>query len=494
MSGEDEARQGVVDRMSLASADLLGDRLDALRELFPEALTEGKVDLERLRVALGGQVDEGRERYGLTWAGKAEAMRCIQVPSTGTLLPVPAESVDFDTSENVFIEGDNLEVLKLLQKSYYGKVKLIYIDPPYNTGNEFIYPDNFREGLQDYLRYSGQVDGEGIKLSTNTETDGRFHSKWLSMMWPRLFLARNLLRDDGFLCASISDHECAALRFVLNEVFGEENFVAQFVWKSRQFPDDRTLTHVSVDHEYLLVYARRNGTAFLGVGRDESKFANPDEDPRGPWMSRSLLGLATKEQRPNLHYTIEDPATGYKYDPPPETGWRYAKEKMARLIENGCVLFPKKADGRPREKKFRRDITSSLRSIPSIITDVHTSHGTKEIRELFGFQAFDFPKPTELVRTLVEQTTSDDDLILDFFAGSATTGHAVYLQNARDGLRRRFVCVQLPEPTSAGSEAEQRGFPTIGAIGRERLRLAAQTVAKGIAESLDLNHGGIADL
>ncbi|WP_419184822.1 site-specific DNA-methyltransferase [Botrimarina mediterranea] len=458
-------------RMPLTSADVLGDRIEHLRNLFPEGFVEGSIDFDRLRSALGDFVGEGKERYGLSWAGKADAIRAIQAPSVGTLVPCPEESVNFDTTENLFIEGDNLEVLKLLQKSYYGKVKMIYIDPPYNTGNEFIYPDNFREGLDDYLKYSGQVGEEGVRMSTNSETSGRYHSKWLDMMYPRLFLARNLLRDDGVFLASISEHELANLTLLLNEVFGEENYIGTLVWKSRQFPDSRAKTRVSTDHEYIVAYARTAFSGFRGIERDESKFSNPDDDSRGPWMSRSILGLATAEQRPNLHFEITDPDTAISYAPPPNTGWRYGQERMAQLINTGCILFPAKEDGRPREKKFRKDLENEFVSFPSIIDDVFTSHGTAEIRDLFGYQAFDFPKPSELLRRFVEQLAGEDDVVLDFFAGSASMAHGVILQSQKDGMNRKMISIQLPEPIKEDSELATHGIASIAQVGAERLRL-----------------------
>jgi len=459
---------------------MVEERLERLRDVFPDVFREGKVDFERLRQALGDDVDEAQERYGLSWAGKSEAIRAIQIPSIGTLKPVPEESINFDTTGNLFIEGDNLEVLKLLQKAYHGRVKMIYIDPPYNTGKEFIYSDNYRDGLGDYLRFTGQVDDEGIRQTTNRETEGRYHSRWLSMMYPRLFLARNLLTDDGVLLVSISDHEVCSLRALLDELFGEENFIAQIVWKARKFPDSRAKTNVSTDHEYIVAYARSGGSGFRGVERDESKFSNPDKDKRGPWMSRSILGLATKEQRPNLHYTIEDPDTGNVFHPPETTGWRYDPAKMGELIAQKSILFPKSPSGRPREKKFRKDLLSEFRAFPSIIDDVHTSNGTSEIRELFGFQAFDFPKPTELIRRFVEQTTGDGDIVLDFFAGSGTTAHAVESQCAHDGKVRNWICVQLPEKVDRKSEALQKGYDTIPALARARLDRVHSTMESSL--------------
>jgi adenine-specific DNA-methyltransferase len=343
-----------------ASADFLAEQMTRLKELFPGAFTEGKIDFDKLRAALGDLVDDGPGRYTFTWAGKRDAIRLLQTPTRATLVPCREESVDFDTTQHLFIEGDNLEVLKLLYKPYFGRVKMIYIDPPYNTGHDFIYPDNYADPLATYLQLTGQQDAEGNLLTSNPETSGRYHSAWLSMMYPRLFLARQLLREDGVIFVSIDDNEVHNLRLLMNEVFGEENFIAQLIWKSRQFPDARAVTHVSTDHEYIVVYSRRSDFRFRGVERDEAKFSNPDNDPRGPWMSRSLLGLATAEQRPNLHYDIVDPATDISYSPPPNTGWRYSAERMQSLIEDNRIIFPSRPSGRPREKNFVPNFSASL--------------------------------------------------------------------------------------------------------------------------------------
>jgi adenine-specific DNA-methyltransferase len=467
------------EKLSLSSPDVLVDRLSELLRIFPEVHSEGgKVDFDRLRLALRDKIDCGRERYGLIWPGKADCFRTIQAPSLGTLRPCPEESVNFDTTENLIIEGDNLEVLKLLQKSYLRKVKMIYIDPPYNTGNHFIYPDNYTENLQTYLEYTGQADAEGKKFSTNAETDGRFHSKWLNMMYPRLYLARNLLRDDGVIFVSISDHEVAALRFLMNEIFGEENFSAQLVWKSRKYPDSRAKTGVSTDHEYIFLYTRSDFGTLRGVERDESKFANPDNDPRGAWMSRSLLGLATRSQRPNLHYPISDPLTGRTYSPPEDSGWRYAKDRMQKLIDTGCVLFPSKLDGRPREKKFRADLLTEFVAFGSVIDDVFTGDGTSEIRTIFGEEVFDFSKPSSLLLRLIKQGAPDDSIVLDFFAGSGSIAQAVLEINRQDGGNRKFILVQLPESCNQESTAYKAGYKTIADICKERVRRVIKKMNK----------------
>ena len=460
-----------VDYVTKTTPNITEEQVERLKAIFPECVTEGKIDFEMLRATLGDAgALAGQDAYTFTWAGKQDAFRAIQTPSAAALRPAPDESIDFDNTHHIFIEGENLEVLKLLYKSYFGRVKLIYIDPPYNTGHDFVYRDDYREPRRAYLEKTGQVDAAGNLLTSNPETSGRYHSAWLSMMYPRLFLARQLLRDDGVIFVSIDDHEVHNLRLLMNEIFGEENFIAQLIWKSRQFTDARAVTNVSTDHEYILVYAKQSGFRFRGIERDESKFSNPDNDPRGPWMSRSILGLATTQQRPNLHFDIVDPETGISYSPPPDTGWRYARERMESLIGDGRILFPSSPDGRPREKKFRADLLNEYISLPTIIADVFTADGTSEIRDIFGFQAFDFPKPSEIVRRLVEQATSKDDLVLDFFAGSGSTAHAVLQQNRQDGGQRRFICVQLPEALSEESEVARQGFATVAEIGKERIR------------------------
>ncbi len=305
--------------------DVTQDQIERLKAIFPECVTEGGtgsgIDFDRLRATLG---DAGAladdAAYTFTWAGKADAFRAIQTPSGASLAPAPDESVNWEETEHLFIEGENLEVLKLLYKSYFGRVKMIYIDPPYNTGNDFIYRDDYSEPRRAYLEKTGQMDAEGNVLTTNPETRGRYHSDWLSMMYPRLFLARQLLREDGVIFVSIDDNEEHHLRLMMNEIFGEENWLGTFVWKSRQMVDNRTKTGISVDHEYVLCYGRSEDSVLRGSEKDLSKFSNPDNDPRGPWRSADMTGLATKDRRPNLHYDLEDPSTGIVYPCPEGKG------------------------------------------------------------------------------------------------------------------------------------------------------------------------------
>lgn len=473
------------EKLDLRSLDIAEDKRREILRLFPEVRTEGdKIDFERLKLALGEAVDVGRERYGMNWPGKAECFKTIQAPSLGTLRPCPEQSVNFDTTENLIIEGDNLEVLKLLQKSYLGKVKMIYIDPPYNTGNDFIYPDNYKESLQTYLEYTGQVDGEGRRFGTNTDADGRYHSKWLKMMYPRLYLARNLLRDDGVMFISIDDHEIDNLRKLCYDVFGEESVIGTIVWRRRQVSDNRNLNNFSTDHEYVLAISKVN-SSLTGETKDLSKYDNPDNDPRGPWMSDNMTGLANAQERPNLHYDIVNPATGVKYPPLPSRGWCYEHKRMLQLIAENRVLWPSKPKGRPRLKRFLAEVRSQFTGFSSVQEPGYTTDGTRELEELFGEKILGFPKPMKLVNILLRQaTTSDDnDIVLDFFAGSATTAHAVMDLNGQDGGNRKFIMVQLPEPT------DRTDYPNIADICRERVRRAIKKLNDSDAGKLNLEGG-----
>ena len=441
--------------MNSKSLDITGEQLARLKELLPGAFSEGKVDWEKLRVFLSdGDAEFKDERYHLNWAGKTNVFRVLQSPTTATLSPCREESMDFDDSDNLFIEGENLEALKVLQKSYFGKVRTIYIDPPYNTGNDhFIYPDRFAGSKDAYLKRIGDKDEQGRMtregmFRRNSRENGHFHSNWLSMIYPRLFLARNLLRDDGVIFVSIDDNEAHNLRMAMNEIFGEENFVAQLVWKSRQIVDSRNKTNASTDHEYVFVYARDSEKVkILGKQIDKGKYSNPDNGPRGPWMSNSILGLATASQRPNLHYAIHNPNTGAEYRCPPDTGWRYSRKTMEQKISDKRIVFPKNPTGRPREKKFFSEIKSEFTGLSSVVPeDVgYTLNGTREVRDMMGGRYFDFPKPVSLLGFLARQgIKNEDDIVLDFFAGSCTTAHAVLQLNAEDGGKRRFICIQMP--------------------------------------------------
>jgi adenine-specific DNA-methyltransferase len=472
------------------SLDVVAGNLDRLRNLLPEVFTEGKIDFEVLRQLLGGAVEDREEKYGLNWHGKRQARQLALTPSTGTLRPCREESVDWDTTQNLMIEGDNLEVLKLLLKSYTGKVKLIYIDPPYNTGKDFVYPDKFQDGIQNYLELTGQVDGGGQKLTSNTEASGRFHTDWLNMIYPRLKLAHNLLRGDGMIFVSIDDVEVCNLRMLMDTVFGEERFIAQLIWKNKYNAGALTKGFSSI-HEYILAYAKGdilNITAPLGEeeisqykGRD-SKFAI-----RGGFVTQPLA-TSSKDTRPNLRY----PITIGGREIWPEKQWIWSRERIEEAIANDEVVV-NESSGEPsvRVKQYLKDESGKTREMKplSIMVGPFNQEGSKETEHLLGDGVFSFPKPVALIRRLLALTINDkkdgDAVIVDFFAGSGTTGQAVMEQNQEDGLNRRYILVQLPEPVSpetkeqkaAADFCDQLGKPrTIGEVTKERLRRAAKKI------------------
>ena len=473
----------MTDRLDGLSMDITAAEQDKLRSVFPQCFVEGKLDVDKL-LSLCGEfetVDENdREKYEFRWKGKQEALQLAGKRSAGTLRPCPEESVDWGNTRNLYIEGDNLEVLKLLQTSYYRKVKMIYIDPPYNTGNDFVYADDFADPLARYKEVTQQT------TKSNPETMGRFHTNWLNMMYPRLRLAANLLRDDGVIFISIDENEFCNLTKLCNEVFGEENHLGTFIWKRRQMVDSRTKTGVSEDHEYLLCYSK-HGWRIRGKSPDMSKYSNPDNDPNGDWMSADMTGLATASQRPNLHYDLTNPSTGIIYSCPP-TGWRYEKSRMQELIEKGEVIFPKEATGRPRRKKYVKDLTGEFAGFSTVLDTVFNTQATRELRTLFDEnEYFDFPKPVDFIKLFVEQGTApmedgEQPIILDFFSGSATTAHAVMQLNAEDGGNRRFILVQLPEVCDENSEAAKAGFKNICEIGKERIRRAGSKLKETLVQ------------
>ncbi len=465
-----DASKKDVPRVPLLSPDLKEERLAFLREVVPEAFADGKLDPARLAAALGDAADTGPERYGLSWKGKAECIRLAQRPSSATLLPDREASVDWDTTENLVIEGDNLEVLKLLQRGYAGKVKLIYIDPPYNTGKEFIYSDNYRDPLRQYLLDTGQIAPDSRRTTSEEVGGGRVHSRWLSMMWPRLWLARNLLSETGVLAVSIDDNEVHTLRTVLDELFGEENFVATFAWQKRDTPANDA-KGVSVTHEYVVMYRRGEEFARNLLPRGEEQlqnYKNPDADPRGPWTRTSLI---RKEHREGRDFPLRNPA-GRERRPPPGTSWRGPPEKFAEYAAADRLWWGADGDGDlPFLKRFLSEVKEGV--VPISWWDYEFAgsnrNGKMEIRQLFENDVpFETPKPTRLVQRLLEVATSagTGDLVLDFFAGSGTTGDAVMRLNAEDAGDRRFILVQYPEPT------EQLTYPTIADSTRARLRAA----------------------
>jgi len=481
----------IPESMDLRSMDIGTENRARLKALFPDVFTETKnekgelvesIDFEKLKAELGTFSDvfeSRRERYGMDWPGKKDCMKLIQQLSVATLKPCREESVNFDTTENLFIEGDNLEVLKLLQKSYYGKVKMIYIDPPYNTGKEFIYPDKYAETLETYLAYAGLVDDEGKKFSTNTLNEGRFHTRWLNMMYPRLYLARNLLREDGIIFISIDDNELSNLRKMCDEIFGEENFIEQIIWKKRyQGAKEKHLVSI---HEYILMFAKNKDLlppTYIPI-TDEYiqryyKYKDEQYDLRGAYRTQPLEAGKSMGERKNLVFPIKAPDGT---DVLPIRQWIWENERVQQALKNKELDFKKDKDGTwsVSIKQYLRDIDGTVRETKpfSIIDDVFTQHGTQEIANLFGNgNIFPFPKPSTLISKLIQIALSPDEtnIILDFFAGSATTAHAVLDLNKEVNRNSKFIMVQLPEPCDEDSDAFKAGYKTISDIGKERIR------------------------
>lgn len=406
-------------------------------------------------------------------------------PIAKTLRPVRKESIDFDTTRNIFIEGDNLDALKMLQETYLGRVKMIYIDPPYNTGSDFIYEDDFAQETEDYLLASNQKDDSGNRLSANSSANGRFHSDWLSMMLPRLRLARHLLSDDGVIFISIDDSEAANLKILCDEIFGAQNFHCNFVWKRRSGAMD-SVDNTSVDHEYVLCYAKNKGR-LAGIGRTYAGYTNPDDDPRGPWKADNL---SAGKAGGDVFYPIKDPKTGNEFMPPQGRYWPYSRKTMAEKISEGRIIFPAAASGRPMLKRFKDE--AKFETVPvstwmvskladkvsnSLIAPPNTQ-ATRELQEIFDAKLFPHPKSTQLIDSLASQCLSEDDIVLDFFSGSATTAHAIMARNAANGTNLRFILVQLPEVCSPDSSAAVAGFSTIAEIAKERLRRVGNEIKK----------------
>ena len=447
--------------------------LDKLRSVFPECVSEGKLDIDKLLSLCGEYIDNDFEKYKFEWKGKADCLRLAQKRSTGTLRPCPEESVDWDTTQNLYIEGDNLEVLKLLQTTYYRKVKMIYIDPPYNTGNDFVYADNFADPMARYKEVTQQT------TKSNPETMGRYHTNWLNMMYPRLRLAANLLRDDGVIFISIDDNEVDNLKKLCNEVFGEENFVAQFIWQKRTSPDARK--KISDGHEYIVMYCKtadllNDAVSLLPLSdKDRESYKNPDNDVRGPWVSSDFTAQG---YRPNQMYKITTPG-GAEYYPPAGTCWKNVEEVYLQQAAEGRFWYGTDGKGMPRRKTYLAEKQGRNMWTWWPNSEVgHTQEATKEIKSLFADapNIFDFPKPTRLLKRMVSIASKNDDIILDFFSGSATTAHAVMQVNAEDGGNRHFILVQLPELCDEKSEAHKAGYKNICEIGKERIRRAGKKI------------------
>lgn len=471
------------------SMDIVADNIQKLKEIFPDVFTEGKVDFEKLEAVLGNYVEKDNERYNFTWHGKSQALRLAQTPSTGTLRPCKEESKDWDTTQNLYIEGDNLEVLKLLQKSYHNKIKMIYIDPPYNTGKDFVYPDNYRDNMENYLKITGQIDGEGNKITTNSESNGRFHTVWLNMVYPRLKLARNLLREDGLIFISIDDTELENTKKICNEIFGEENFLECLIWKKRATPpNDRNIGRI---HEFILCYTKSIEKVSLGLLlRDDksiARYSNPDNDPRGNWVASDLSANGKGGRLvESCVYPIINPKNGISYYPSEGRCWLFNKEKMETFISEGRVAF-RENTGAPYLKRYFSEVRQGL-TLPTILTEFgYSSTSSAESDKLFNRKGiFEYAKPTTLINPLVRVGAPEkDSIVLDFFSGSATTAEAVMQLNAEDNGSRRFILVQLPEKTKEKSEAYKAGFKNICEIGRERIKLSGHIIKDTLKETLD---------
>lgn len=465
--------------------DLAAENIAQLRQIFPDVFEEGKIDFDKLKQVLGEYVDDEKERYNFTWNGKGRALRLAQTPTTGTLRPCEAESKNWDDTQNLYIEGDNLEVLKLLQKSYHGKIKMIYIDPPYNTGGDFVYPDDFSDSIENYKQITGQVDNEGKQLGTNSEFNGRYHTDWLNMMYPRLRLARNLLCDDGVIFISIDDNESENMKKICGEIFGEGNFIAQAIWQKRTSPDARRI--ISAGHEYILIFCKNIQSSGEIIRllpfseKDRAAYKNPDNDPRGPWVSTDCTAQAGHGTK-NQFYELVTPV-GRKIVLPDSLCWRFTKEKMQEEIEAGRIWFGQDGKGVPRKKTYLSERAGRNLWTWWPNTEVgHTQSATQELTRLLGGKLFDFSKPIELIKRCLSLALDSNSIVLDFFSGSATTAHAVMQLNAEDGSNRKFIMVQLPEPCREGTEAAKAGYKNICEIGKERIRRAGEKIKAEIEE------------
>lgn len=477
------------------SINIVQNLLNQLKQVVPQAFTEDKLDFEQLKTLVGEGLTASGERYALTWAGKSEAYKVLQTATTVTLNPELEKSINWDETENVLIEGENLEVLKVLQKSYYGKIKMIYIDPPYNTGNDsFIYPDKFSESKEDYLKRIGDKDDEGLMMKEglfrkNSKENGQFHSNWLNMMLPRLFLARNLLKEDGLIFVSIDDNEQANLKLLMDEIFGEENFIGDIIWNSTKSVTNTAL--ISVSHTYNYVYCKnidyftKNRHEFR-VPEDGEGFANPDNDPRGVWKADPFQ---VGGWRPNQQYEIINPKTGEKYLPNPGCSWKNDHIKFKELIKDNRIVFGTSGEGGPQRKRFLSEALERGKVTKTLWDEVGTTtNGTQAVKKLFDNKTvFTNPKPTDLIKKMLQLGDySKEGIVLDFFAGSGTTAQAVFELNEQDGGNRKFICVQLQEPTEEDSEAKNAGFDTIAEITQERIKKVTEIIRQNRNGKLEM--------
>lgn len=473
------------------NTDISGEQRDKLKELFPEVFAENGIDWDKLRASLGEDTELG-EKYGLSWKGKSKVFAKIQEKTVATLHPQPEESVDWDTTENMFIEGDNLEALKVLHKAYYSKIKMIYIDPPYNTGNDFIYNDDFKQTRASYNEESGITDEEGNVTRDDglrANTGGHKHSNWLSMMYPRLFLARNLLRQDGVIFVSIDDNEVHNLRMIMNEIFGEENFISEIAWE-KMYTTKNDSRLISDAHEYILCYARHSDNPPIGLlprtEEADARYTNPDNDNRGPWKA---IPLSAKGERSRGRFPVESPVTGKIFELGPDKHWLYSRENIEAMINDNRIWFGKDGKSIPNVKRFLREVQQGIkpRSLWKHGEVGSNDSAKREMKKLFGDSIpFDFPKPVSLMKQMLRLATNSNrcDIVLDFFGGSGTLAHAVGDINMEDGGDRKWILVQLPELTDEKSEAHKAGYKTIADIARERIRRAGVEISKDHADKI----------
>lgn len=467
-----------MEKLDGKSMDIVEQNVEQLKELFPEVFSEGKIKFDQLQELLGNYVLEGEDHYNFTWHGKHKAGRLAQIPSTGTLRPCKEESVDWDSTQNLFIEGDNLEVLKLLQKSYHRQVKMIYIDPPYNTGNDFVYEDDFKDGVKNYLEMTGQIDSEGKKMGTNSSAAGRYHTNWLNMMYPRLKLARNLMRDDGVIFISIDDNEQANLKKLCDEIFGEENFRAAVSWQ-KKYSVSNNFKGIASVRDVILTYSKSDNfqNGFLPRSKESAKrYQNPDNDHRGPWKPVDYWNIATVDQRPNCVYPITNPNTK-KEITPTKKSWKYERATHEKHVAEDRIYWGKDGTNEvPALKLFLSEVRDGL--IPHNWwphTEVsHTDEAKKYVDRLFnGISPFDTPKPLKLIERMLQISSVEaGDIVLDFFAGSASTAEACLKYDEF----LKFVMIQIPERCVPKSEGEKQGYKNIAEISKERIRRAAKKI------------------
>lgn len=491
-----------MDKLKMHTPNKADENFKKLAALFPNAVTEtidenGEVvraiDKDVLMQEISCTVVDGKEeRYQFTWPDKKKSVLLANAPINKTLRPCREESVNFDTTENLYIEGDNLEVLKLLQETYLGKIKMIYIDPPYNTGNDFVYEDDFAQSTEEYMANSGQFDAEGNRLVQNTDTNGRFHSDWLNMIYPRLRLAKDLLSDDGIIVISIDDNEIRNMRLLCDAVFGESNFISTIIWQ-KIHSTKNDAKYFSENHEYAVIYAKSIGDIKINLlpRTDEmnSRYKNPDNDPRGPWQSGDLVASG---ERSNGHFIVTSPVTGKNFDVPQGKHWVYSQENLLKLVADNQIWFGADGNAFPRKKRFLKDVQDGRTPSTLWLAEEvgHNQSATREVKILFDDEKlFDFPKPVAYIEQFLRVASEENCTILDFFSGSATTAHAVMQLNAEDGGKRKFIMVQLPEETDEKSEAYKAGYQNICEIGKERIRRAGAKIKEeaGLtAQNLDV--------